>query len=160
MLRPWHQVPTLIGCYVVKERVLQTNTGTVLLYGLRRACYTTLVPLRAEPNRLVRFAAAEKRDYEGVFLPCQAAGLAEKSFPISCCQVVVADSSFPTPHCRPVPSRGIALCYAADTAGCQLRIRLNVTPPQTADWLKTASAAAPTPGTAPALPYRYTADCV
>ena len=77
--------------------------------------------------------------------------VAKWSLPIRRFQRLIADP------CHQEVSR---YAYAADTAGCQLRTRLNVTPPHTTDWLKTASAAAPTPGTAPALPYRYTADCV
>jgi hypothetical protein len=63
----WHQVPTLIGCLVFKERVLLSyKFGTISIY-----CQTRWLLTGAEAVFSTTSLPAEKRDYEAFLRACQ-----------------------------------------------------------------------------------------
>lgn len=63
------QAPTLIGCQIFKEQGTAQFVANLQTFKLNALHLTAIYTLLLFVSAL--FPTAEKRDYEGVFIPCQ-----------------------------------------------------------------------------------------
>ena len=90
----WHQVPTLIGCLIFKERLLLTTYCFFAAYSVPPNCFATPTyrPFRAA-------VTAKKREYEELFSTCQT-GFCASRMPLPTPRIAPPDK--PRLHTEPL----------------------------------------------------------